>query len=283
MAQNTETPNPLSAHFRQPAIYFKLPSGGNYWNPEAINMPLNNELAVLPMTTKDEIILKTPDALLNGQGVVNVIESCCPAITNAWDMPSVDVDATLIAIRIASYGNQMDFTSKCPHCTEENDYAIDLGMTLQSFECPDYSVPLKIGELSVAVQPQPYFSLNKTNMIAFEEQQILRSLQGLDDNPQEAKAKFDEHLTKVVELNISLLANSTKSIETIDGTVVTDPNHIAEFYENADNKVIKEVQQYLNKLGEKASIKPQEVTCANEKCGKQFPVTITFDYASFFV
>jgi hypothetical protein len=62
----------------------------------------------MSMTTKDEITLKTPDALLNGQGVVNVIESCCPAIKDAWAMPSIDVDATLIAIRIASYGNQMD-------------------------------------------------------------------------------------------------------------------------------------------------------------------------------
>ncbi len=36
-------------------------------------------------------------------------------------MPSIDVDATLIAIRIASYGNQMDFTSQCPHCKTDQE------------------------------------------------------------------------------------------------------------------------------------------------------------------
>lgn len=283
MGQNIDTTNPLSAHFRQPAIYYKLPSGGAYWKPESLDLPVNGEIPIYPMTTKDEIILKTPDALLNGQGVVNVIQSCCPSINNAWDMPSVDVDATLIAIRIASYGNQMDFTSKCPHCDSEHDYAIDLGLTLQSIECPNYSVPVKVGDLSIYVHPQPYFSLNKTNMIAFEEQQILRSLQGLEDNPQEAKARFDEHLAKVIDLNIHLLADSTKSITTPDGTSVTDSAHITEFYNNADNKVIKEVQQYLNSLSDVSRIKAQTVVCANDECGKEFPVTITFDYASFFV
>jgi hypothetical protein len=233
------------------------------------------------MTTKDEITLKTPDALLNGQGVVNVIESCCPAIKDAWAMPSIDVDATLIAIRIASYGNQMDFAAKCPHCNQSHDYAIDLGKTLASIEIPDYTIPLAVDGLKIHVHPQPYFSLNKTNMIAFEEQQILRSLEGLEDNPQEAKAKFDQHLAKVIELNIALLANSTKSIE-VDGTTVTDLDHITEFYNNADNKIIRKVQGYLVELNEKAAIKPVTVKCLNEECLKEFPVNITFDYASFF-
>jgi hypothetical protein len=274
--------NPLAKHFRQPAIYFKLPSSGRYWPANTLNLPPNSEIGVMSMTTKDEITLKTPDALLNGQGVVNVIESCCPAIKDAWAMPSIDVDATLIAVRIASYGNQMDFGAKCSHCGQSHDYAIDLGKTLASIEAPDYTIPLSVDGLKIRIQPQPYFSLNKTNMIAFEEQQILRSLGGLEDNPEEAKEKFDQHLAKVIELNISLLANSTKSIETEDGTLVTESEHITEFYNNADNKTIKKVQGYLTELNAKASIKPVNVNCLNEECLKEFPVNITFDYASFF-
>jgi hypothetical protein len=274
--------NPLAKHFRQPAIYFKPPSKGRYWPATALNLPPNGEIGVMSMTTKDEITLKTPDALLNGQGVVNVIESCCPAIKDAWAMPSIDVDAALIAIRIASYGNQMDFAAKCPHCDQSHDYAIDLGLTLASIEAPDYNIPLAVEDLKIRIHPQAYFSLNKTNMIAFEEQQILRSLSGLEDNPEEAKARFDQHLAKVIELNISLLANSTKSIEIEDGTLVTEPEHITEFYNNADNKIIKKVQGYLTELSEKAAIKPVDVKCLNEECSKGFPVNITFDYASFF-
>ena len=113
--------NPLAKHFRQPAVYLRLPSGGAYWPNESVILPANGELPVYPMTTKDEIILRTPDALINGAGVVTVIQSCIPSITNAWNMPSVDVDACLIAIRIASYGNGMDVTVICPKCQNQED------------------------------------------------------------------------------------------------------------------------------------------------------------------
>ena len=286
MDQNTPqvaSANPLSKHFRQPAIYFKLPSGGKYWPADAITMPATGEIGVMPMTTKDEITLKTPDALLNGQGVVNVIQSCCPDVHDAWQMPSIDVDATLIAIRIASYGNQMDFTAQCPHCKVEDSHAIDLGVTMSRITAPSYDVPLAVAGLKIHIHPQPYFSLNKTNMIAFEEQQIVRSLGSLEDDPVEAKKRFDEHLAKIIEMNINLLANSTKSITTGDGTVVTNSEHIADFYNNADTKVIKKLQQYLTELNELASMKPVDAVCPNDECGKEFPINITFDYASFFV
>jgi hypothetical protein len=32
------------------------------------------------MTAKDELMFKTPDALLNGQSTVEVVKSCIPAI-----------------------------------------------------------------------------------------------------------------------------------------------------------------------------------------------------------
>jgi hypothetical protein len=64
--------------------------------------------------------------------------------------------------------------------------------------------------------------------------------------------------------------------------LVTEPEHITEFYNNADNKIIKKVQGYLTELSEKAAIKPVDVKCLNEECLKGFPVNITFDYASFF-
>ena len=107
-------PNPLSKHFRTPGIYIKLPSGGRYWPENALNLPLNGELPIYPMTTKDEIILRTPDALLNGSGVVSLIQSCCPNISDAWQTPNIDIDAILIAIRIATYGHNISFQSNCP-------------------------------------------------------------------------------------------------------------------------------------------------------------------------
>jgi len=280
--QKNTAQNPLSKHFRQPSIYFKLPSEGKYWKDGSLSLSATGEVGVMPMTTKDEITLKTPDALLNGQGVVSVVHSCCPEIHNAWDMPATDVDATLIAIRIASYGNQMDFSAKCPHCETENEYAIDLGNTLSSIQHPDYNESITVEGLSVKIKPQNYAEVNRANMIAFEEQQILRSIGDMAENPQEAKERFDTHLKNIIDLNVNTLASQTESITTEDGTVVTDLAFITEFYNNATNKTIKTIQEYVSKLNVDGGVKPVEVNCNNEECGKEFPITITFDYSSFF-
>lgn len=275
--------NPLVKHFRQPAIYFKLPSQGRYWREGAITLSLTGEIGVMSMTTKDEITLRTPDALMNGQGVVDVIQSCCPSIHDAWAMPSIDVDSTLIAIRIASYGNSMDFGAKCPHCEIENDYAIDLGRALASIQIPSYDTPTIIEGLEFLFKPQPYAEFNKSNIIAYEEQQIIRALSEMGDSDTEVvKQNFDLHLNKVIELNVNLLSSSTESIKTPEGVVVNNPEHIFEFFNNADGKIIKAVQKHLTGLAEQAGIKPVVVICANEQCQKEFPIVITFDYASFF-
>ena len=93
--------NPLASIMRQPKIYISLPSKGQYWPPDSLKVSDNQEYPVYSMTAKDELLLKTPDALLNGQAVVDVLESCVPNIVNAWDCPQIDLDALLIAIRIA--------------------------------------------------------------------------------------------------------------------------------------------------------------------------------------
>ena len=272
--------NPLARHFRQPALYLKLPSKGAHWPEGSIDLPLNNEIAVLPMSTKDEITLKTPDALLNGQGVVNVIESCCPAIKNAWLMPSIDVDSAIIAIRIASYGNEMDFGATCPHCKETSDYAIDLSVILNNINAPVYVQKVTAEDLKIKLKPQAYFNVNKSNMIAFEEQQILKTLGQISENPEEAKVIFDQQLTKIIDLNIALLTGSTDYIELPDGTVVSDEIYINEFYANCDSKIIKIIRNKLEELSKQGGITPIAVSC--HSCEKEFNVAIEFDFASFF-
>ena len=49
------TDNPLRQFFRRPALYLKLPSGGQGYSEGAIDFPDNGELAIYPMTAIDEI------------------------------------------------------------------------------------------------------------------------------------------------------------------------------------------------------------------------------------
>jgi hypothetical protein len=272
--------NPLAKHFRQPAIYLTLPSKGRWWPEGTLDLPQNNEIPIYPMTTKDEILLRTPDALLNGSGVVGVIQSCCPNIKDAWSMPSIDVDPVLIAIRIASYGHRMDFSGQCPHCKEDNDYAIDLRTVNDSIRCPDFSEPLIHGTLKITLRPQQYFALNQTNQLRFEEQRIMGLImdEGTDDTTRQQLV--NESMNRLNTLNLDGLTSSTEFIELDDGTVVNDPAFIREFYENTDSRVIRDVQVQLGKMAEIANVKPVAVSC--NSCNQPFNITVTFDYASFF-
>ena len=68
----TENTNPLNKYFRQASIYVALPSGTDY-PPEVVSPSKTGKIGVMPMTARDEIKFKTPDALMNGQGIVDVI------------------------------------------------------------------------------------------------------------------------------------------------------------------------------------------------------------------
>ena len=106
--------NPLGKYYRQPQIYITLPSKGRYYTPDVFTPTENGEIPVLPMTAKDEMAFKTPDAMMNGQATVDVIKSCVPNIKNPWKMTNYDTDTVLLAIRIATYGETMDITFTTP-------------------------------------------------------------------------------------------------------------------------------------------------------------------------
>ena len=130
--------NPLRQFFRQPAIYIKLPSLGNHWPKDTLAMPDNGELPVLPMTAIDEITARTPDALFNGTAVTELIKSCVPCIKDPWSIPTIDLDAILIAIRAATNGNLLDIESTCPSCNESASYNVNLIGLLSKIVVDEY-------------------------------------------------------------------------------------------------------------------------------------------------
>jgi hypothetical protein len=274
------TENPLTKYFRQPAIYIKLPSRGRWWPDNAINIPVNGELPIYPMTTKDEIVLKTPDALMNGAGLVDVMQSCCPNITDAWQMPNIDMDAILIAIRIASYGHSMDFDSTCPHCKHENRHAKDLRDSLAAVRCPDFDTPIRMDDLSIKLRPTRYYEANQSKQINFEEQKILQAIENSNLSEEEKTSQVSNSMRRLIDIGLNALVMATESIAINNDVSVSNKEHIREFYSNTENSVVKTIQERLADISRQAGLDPVEVAC--ESCTKGYKVPIEFDYASFF-
>jgi hypothetical protein len=232
------------------------------------------------MTVKDEITIKTPDALMNGVGVADVIQSCCPNIKNAWKTPSCDLDAILIAIRLASYGNDMDIETNCPHCKAENSNVVDLRMLLDNLKTPGYT-PAALEGLTFNFKPQAFETLNTANMILFEQRRLLDTITN-SELPDDEKAKqFNLVFPKLTDMNIMSLVNCIESIVTEDNHTVTEVKHIKEFIENCDRNVYNEIKAQIEELIKDNKLAPLEIACS--ECTKTYKSELNFDNANFFV
>jgi hypothetical protein len=275
--------NPLAKHFRQPAIYLKLPSSGHFYPEGTLELPVDGKIPIYPMTVKDEITLRTPDALMKGGGMIDVVKSCCPNIKDPWAMPSVDLDAVFIALRLASYGAGMDVTTSCPHCTNSNEHTVDLRGLLDNVKPVNFKDPVTIDGLKFQFKPQKYQDINKVNLLTFEEQRLVNAIILNDELGQEEKNRqFAESFDKINKMNIETVVVSIKNITTEEGDVVTDTVQITEFLESCSRKTYNDIKEAVQKLIDANKMDPINVQCENEDCLKEYPTTITFDQSNFF-
>jgi len=277
--------NPLKKYFRQPKVYITLPSRGKFYPQGTIEMPENGELPVFAMTAKDELTIKTPDALLNGQATVNVIQSCIPNIKNAWYIPSIDLDAILIAIRIATYGEDLELSTKVPGTGEDKTFTVDLRNILNKLVTAEYEDIIQTNEMKISITPLTYKEFTEASLKTFEEQRIF-SIVNDDNTPDSEKLQqFSKSFAKLTELTVNTLTKSIKKITIVD-TEVTNPVHIQEFIDNADKEFYNSVTEHLDEQKNKFSIQPFEAISTEEeiKAGapEKWTVPITFDQSNFF-
>lgn len=271
--------NPLKQYFRQPAIYIRLPSEGRFYPSNTLEMPPNGELPVLPMTTMDEIRYRTPDALFNGTATVEVIQSCMPNIKDAWAMPSVDVDTVLIAIRIATYGHELDIGTQCPACATEADYSVDLRIVMEQIHSPDYKEAFRLGDLEIYLHPMTYRDINANNMEQFQDQKMIQALESAETTEQQRGQILADMLAKITAITTRALAQNIAMVKT-PSAMVTEQTHINEWLTNCDRSTFNSVRDRILKLKTESEIKPLHIKCAN--CEHEYDQLFTLDMTTFF-
>lgn len=276
----------LEKYYRQPEIYITLPNGGDYYPEGTLEMTETGEIPVYAMTAKDDIILKTPDALISGEAMVELIKSCIPAIKDPWQMPASDVDFLMVAIRIASYGNEMTLDYKCQSCEGEFDFNVNLDYYMSQFSSKKIdknNMVVKYGkDVEVHVKPLSYTDLSLLQRRTFEEQQAIQLISQRADETTEEERKeiYDNILKTLKDLNISAISSAIAGIKIPDGTLVTDKQEIIDFVDNSSVKLFKKIQKIIEDLRKEAEIDPIEVTCPD--CEHKFSTPLIFDYAHFF-
>ena len=284
----TDNTNPLKRYYRQPQISIQLPSKQKYYTETVVQKTVTGEHPVLPMTAIDELSFRTPDSMMSGQSTVDVIRSCIPTILDPWQLVNYDIDTVLIAIRIASYGETMDVTATVPVTNEQMTHTINLPQVLDNLrreQITDTCV-MKDG-LTIQIRPLTYRQITQSQLKTFEQQKIYSQVAQSEMTTEDKTKKFMDGFKILSELNMDLLVGNIDLIRMPTGESVNDKEHIKQFIQNADARMIKELETKLAEMRQQGSIKPIRIKATEEQIKAGSPVSydvpITFDNANFFV
>jgi hypothetical protein len=279
--------NPLAAFMRQPKIYISLPSDGEFYPPGSLIPTETGQYPVYSMTAKDELLLNVPDALMNGQAIVDVIQNCMPNIKNAWHVPNIDLDMILLAMRLATYGELMVTPVKV-NDDIEFDYQVDLRIVMDALTSQiswDPIVPVN-DEMTVYVKPLNYRQMTKTALQTFETQKIIQAVNDEKMSEDDRLQVFKDSFKKLSDVTVGMVADSIYRIDTAMGST-DNPSFIREFIENADKDVFNVIQKHIERYKEQNTIKPIIVDVTEDMrargvTGDTIEIPLTFDPSTFF-
>lgn len=281
----TQNANPLQGFYRSPKLYTRLPTQGIYYDDQVVDMPENGELAVYSMTARDEMIMKNPDALLNGEAVAQVVASCVPQVKAPREMISNDVETLLIAIQAATHGDDMEVSAKCPECNSTVTGVASISDALETMQVVNQHYVLETSNgLEIEVRPYSYESSVKAGIANFQSTRSLQSIGAIPDEMAQLKA-FNDNFVKLSALNFDLIVDSISTIAGTDAEgedfIVRDRKAIREFMENCDSDVGHAVQDKIAEINEIGVNKTMMLECAN--CEHQFTHEVGFDPVNFFI
>jgi phage FluMu protein Com len=268
--------NPLQEFYRQPKIFVSLPSGGIYNKLGSLTGDVSH-MPIYSMTGMDEIIVKTPDALLSGDSTVSIINSCCPNVKDGWEVTSLDTDLLLTAIRIATFGNILEIIHVCPKCKEENEYDIELGTVIDHFTSCKYENTIQHNGLTIKLQPLTYRQTTEFSIRNFKLQQ--RLIVAGSQSEEEQKEIVSQLFKELGTIQNDIYSASIESVDT-GKLVVTEPNFIFDWLTNCDKAVFDKIRDQFNINKESWKIPDVKVKCTS--CGHDSEVSINLDQSNFF-
>ena len=267
--------NPLLAGIKKlPGLSILLPTKGLlYTDGELDEKSLKSgEVHIHPMSAKDELVLKSPDLLINGEALRMVVTRCVPDVLKPLELFQADLDSILVGIRIATYGDNLGITVENPYFDEnlkgsrkEMDYEIPLKPLLTNAkflkDLEECKVELETGQIAT-VQPLRF----KTTLTLTEE-----DLMELPEDHEKRNAVFRRRMETFEEILLSMISN-------IDG--ISDKEMIKEWYQNVPAGIFAKLSEKAMELGQ-LGIK-METTLTDPITKKSWEASIPINPADFF-
>lgn len=272
--------NPLAGYFRMPGLTVPLPTGGRYLPAGTIEMDATGRVEVFPMGSADELLLKSPDALMSGLAVERLLMSCVPSIKAPQMISAPDLDVLLIAIRVATYGNLMPVDVECPSCSEEMSFDCDLSAVLGTMVDVPETIELRLSkDVIVVMKPHSMASQTKLLLAAYDEQ---RRAQNIDEDSltdEQRKHLYEVTIDRFAGFQAQSLTNGIVKI-VVPNNEVAERKFIEEFVRKTTKQWQNKIQNKLEEINTMGVNRDIEVKCT--ACAHEWKSTLEFNPATFF-
>lgn len=253
--------NPLMDKIRMPGQTYQIPSQGVFYtNGELAPEVEHGELHVYPMTTIDEIIIRTPDKLFSGDAIKDVFKRCIPSVLKPTELFAKDVDFLMVCLRQVSYGENFEVTHThtCPDA-KPHDYTIKMNQFIKSTKQLD---PTSIkSKFSVTLDNGQYVKLHP-----IQYKDVLSLMQ-----------VFEEEITPELQQD-RMVATLTGIVSDVDG--VSNKDFIREWLIKIPILLARQLSLAIDATTDWGPDFTVKAKC--QDCGKQTELNVPMNPVSFF-
>ena len=272
----------LQNYQRQPKLFVDLPSKAKYYDASVLDGEQHVQIPVFGMNAMDEIMFKTPDALFGGEATAQVIQSCVPTIKEPWKLVGFDIDYILIAIRVATYGDDMPVMTTCPKCSGKTENNVSLTKMIQSYENFPVDHSFDMNELTFHLRPLTYKQMTDFSVENYTyERQLIQVAQDTNLSDDDKNNATKEIYNRINDLNLRVAISYIKSISNSTESE-TNIDTITQFVIQNDAVFYNKLKESVFELSNRWRVPKIKVQCAEEECNHEYDSKVELDYSNFF-
>jgi hypothetical protein len=288
--------NPLIEELHEmgaiPSVEITLPTMAYFYPKDEVLRPDANPSQILvgPLSVLEESSLNDPMMMVSGRAITQLLKRIVPMVDNPQQLCELDVQAILIACRIASYGSELKLKHICPHCEFNNSMIIDLSEHIQRFseytfsELEQFDIVLPTVEQSVRLKPISYEDAINITMSA------IKTGIGADDfdNLEEKELlttkyieMYKEQFERALDSNVDALASTIYYATTKSGKIVNDRDLIKTWLTTLPLTDIRAITDRVKTLNEAISERSRlEYEC--QQCHKETTLMVELNPEKLF-
>lgn len=259
----TSNVNPLLSKVRVlDGMTIRLPSRGLLYEEGVLAEEVEDgEIRIFPMTTRDEILLRSADGLFGGTTINQVFARCAPQVKNPQALFFNDLDYILVALRQASYGDEMqiEYDHGCEG-SKEHSYVVRVDSLLRNAKEID---PLTVEDkFSVLLGTSQHVQLRPIR---------LRAMMQILQPPSTVELTTEQAEEEMLKMYIA-------QIHSVDG--ITDQDQIYEWMAQLPVLEVKKIREKITNAGEWGVSYTQQIKCRD--CGETVEISTPINPVAFF-